>query len=365
MVSHTTSSAGKEFFLGVLIIQQNSRSEGRGSAGALVTVDVLIKQTKPLFTDRVIRARGSAKSWFQKLPHGTINSFGDQSRFFVANFMSCRIRQKNASYLFTIYQRETEGLKDYVKWFNQAILEIDDPSDKVVIMAMMEGFCPEELTEAKQRRRGKYDHKRKELDTRRSDYRDEVRNKRSDRDSKQTNERRPCTPPRCSELICLPFNALIAQVIHGGFGSGGCSSSSRKRHARNAHGRVKEEVYNLSSLVIDAHLPITFNNNDLRGLDKLHPFHTALVGFGGNTTHPLGWIKLPVTLGTEPHQTTVWQDFILVDCPSPYNAILSRPTLGGTKAITSTYHLKMKFPTSTGVGEIADAEMEPLRDKVE
>ena len=88
------------------------------------------------------------------------------------------------------------------------------------------------------------------------------------------------------------------------------------------------------------------------GLDKLHPFLTPLVGFGGNVTHPLGWVKLPVTLGTEPRQTTVWQDFIVVDCPSPYNAILGHPTLGRTRAITSTYHLKMKFLISVGVGEV-------------
>ena len=88
------------------------------------------------------------------------------------------------------------------------------------------------------------------------------------------------------------------------------------------------------------------------GLDKLHPFHTPLVGFVGSTMHPIGWIKLLVTLGIEPHQTTVWQDFIVVDCPSPYNAILSHPTLERIRAITSTYHLKMKFPTSTGIGEV-------------
>ena len=55
-------------------------------------------------------------------------------------------------------------------------------------------------------------------------------------------------------------------------------------------------------------------------------------------------------LGIEPYQTTVWQDFIMVDCLSPYNAILGRTTLGGIKSITSTYHLMMKFPTSKGVG---------------
>ncbi|XP_057500866.1 uncharacterized protein LOC130784886 [Actinidia eriantha] len=187
------------------------------------------------------------------------------------------------------------------------------------------------------------------------------------------------------------------QVIHGGFRSDGCSSSSRKRHARSTSGRAEEEVYNLYSAAIDAHPPITFNEDDLRGLhlphydalvvsafitnfnvqrilvdngsstdilfistfdkikiglDKLYPFHSPLVKFGGNTTHPLGWIKLPVTLGIEPHQTTVWQDFTMVDCPLPYNAIFGRPTLGGNRAITSTYHLKMKFPTSTRIGEV-------------
>ncbi|GFS41537.1 hypothetical protein Acr_00g0074980 [Actinidia rufa] len=357
-------------------------------AGVPVTVDTLIRQTEPPFTERILRTR------------------------------------------------EIESLKDYVKQVNQAILEVEDFSDKVVIMAMMEGLQPdplfdslsknvpetlsalqnkadkyiavEELAEAKRRRRGKDDHKRKELNTRRFEYRDEARSKRTDQDSKWTNERRPRTPPRCPERYGdnRP-TARDTQVIHYGFGSGGCTSSSRKRHVRNAHNRAEEEIYNLFSPFVDTHPPNTFNNDDLRGLhlpyddafvvsavianfnvqrilvdngssanilfvpafdkmkiglDKLHPFHTPLVGFGGNMTHPLGWIKLPVTLGMEPHQTTIWQAFIVVDCPSPYNAILGRPTLGGTKAITSTYHLKMKFSTSTG---ITDDEMEVLRDEVE
>ncbi|GFZ19274.1 hypothetical protein Acr_27g0010130 [Actinidia rufa] len=85
---------------------------------------------------------GPARSWFRKLSPGTIDSFGELSRLFVANFMSCRNRQKNASHLFTVHQKETESLKDFVKRFNQAILEVEDPSDKVIIMAMMEGLRP-------------------------------------------------------------------------------------------------------------------------------------------------------------------------------------------------------------------------------
>ena len=41
-----------------------------------------------------------------------------------------------------------------------------------------------------------------------------------------------------------------------------------------------------------------------------------------------------------------------VDCSSAYNAIIGRPTLNLWKAVTSTYHLMIKFPTEYGVGEL-------------
>ncbi|GFS37316.1 hypothetical protein Acr_00g0051350 [Actinidia rufa] len=436
---------------------------------APVTVDTLIRQTELPFTRRVMRARislkfklpaqlgvyegktdpmdhlgsykslmslqgcsdevmceafsatlkGSARSWFQKLSPGTIDPFGDLSRLFVANFMSCRNRQMNAFHLFTIHQKETESLKD----FDSDLVRCSIPSPKTFLkhyppskVKRTSIIAAEELVEAKLRRRGKDDHKRKEPDTRRIDYRDETRYKRPDQNPKHSNDRRPRTPPRRPEFILPPLNAPVAQglsaeicrysptpnspkrrygdnmptsgdiqTIHGGFGSGGCSTLSKKKHARSALRLAEEEIYNLSSLSVGDQTPITVSNDDLRGLhlphddalvvsavianfnvqrilidngssadilfisafermkigqDKLHPFHTPLIGFGGNTTHPLGWINLPIILGTEPHQTTVWQDFIVVDCPSPYNAILGRPTLGRIKAITSTYHLK-------------------------
>ena len=54
--------------------------------------------------------------------------------------MNYRVRQKNISHLFMIHQKDEESLKDYVRRFNQVILEVEDPNDKVVITAMMEGF---------------------------------------------------------------------------------------------------------------------------------------------------------------------------------------------------------------------------------
>ena len=59
--------------------------------------------------------KGLARPWFIKLSLGTIDSFGDLSRLFVANFMSCQVRKKNASHLFIVHQKESESLNDYVK----------------------------------------------------------------------------------------------------------------------------------------------------------------------------------------------------------------------------------------------------------
>ena len=139
--------------------------------------------------------------------------------------MSCTVKKKNASHLFTVHTKDGENLKDSVKCFNQAILEVEDPSNKVVVMAMMEGLCSgplfdslskniletqsllqikadkyiivEELVEVKRMRRGRDNHKRKEFDTRRINYRGEVKGKRSKQDARgKNNERCPRTPPR-------------------------------------------------------------------------------------------------------------------------------------------------------------------------
>ena len=45
-------------------------------------------------------------------------------------------------------------------------------------------------------------------------------------------------------------------------------------------------------------------------------------------------------------------EFTVVNLPMAYNVILGRPSLNAARAVVSTYHLKMKFPTGYGVGEV-------------
>jgi hypothetical protein len=50
-------------------------------------------------------------------------------------------------------------------------------------------------------------------------------------------------------------------------------------------------------------------------------------------------------------------EFLVVNTPSAYNAILGRKTLNAIGAIISPTLLKIKFPTSTDVGEECDRQL--------
>ena len=67
---------------------------------------------------------------------------------------------------------------------------------------------------------------------------------------------------------------------------------------------------------------------------------------------PLGVITLFVVVGDYPQQITKNVTFLVVNYSSAYNAILERPTLNSWKAVTSTYHLMIKFPTEYRGGEL-------------
>uniref|UniRef100_A0A2N9GTT5 Reverse transcriptase domain-containing protein n=1 Tax=Fagus sylvatica TaxID=28930 RepID=A0A2N9GTT5_FAGSY len=77
-----------------------------------------------------------------------------------------------------------------------------------------------------------------------------------------------------------------------------------------------------------------------------------LVGFTGDKVCPVGIVTLPITVGTHPKTVSKTVDFLVVNCPSAYNAIIGRPTLNRLRAVTSTYHLLLKFPTEHGIGEV-------------
>ncbi|XP_058103413.1 uncharacterized protein LOC131246978 [Magnolia sinica] len=99
------------------------------------------------------------------------------------------------------------------------------------------------------------------------------------------------------------------------------------------------------------------------GISRSHlrPVKTPLHGFTGERVISEGAISLLVTAGERQHQVTLMVDFLVVNVPSVHNVILGRPSLNAMRAVVSTYHLMMKFPTKGGIGYLRGDQQEARR----
>ena len=86
--------------------------------------------------------------------------------------------------------------------------------------------------------------------------------------------------------------------------------------------------------------------------DRIKPFESPLVKFAGEQVQLVGLISLLVTAGIAHKKTNVMVDFLIMAQPSAYNTTIGHSALNKMKAVTSTYHLMMKFPTKEEVGEV-------------
>ncbi|RWV85815.1 hypothetical protein GW17_00052357 [Ensete ventricosum] len=99
-------------------------------------------------------------------------------------------------------------------------------------------------------------------------------------------------------------------------------------------------------LYLDAFHKLGMTNRDLI------PMTSTLTGFTSDAITPVGITTPLVTFSDEPRTKTLMVHFIVVDLPSTYNVIIGQSTLNKLRAVVSTYHHNMKFPTSAGLGEI-------------
>ncbi|GJR88246.1 hypothetical protein Tco_0405367 [Tanacetum coccineum] len=71
------------------------------------------------------------------------------------------------------------------------------------------------------------------------------------------------------------------------------------------------------------------------------------VRFSRETYHPLRIIDLRVTMGKAGRNKTVLMEFAIIKCRSPYNVIIGRTGMRSLRAVGSTIHSMIKFPTKT------------------
>ncbi|XP_063949875.1 uncharacterized protein LOC135152721 [Daucus carota subsp. sativus] len=96
----------------------------------------------------------------------------------------------------------------------------------------------------------------------------------------------------------------------------------------------------------------TYQKMNLEGKQIDTCYEAPLYGFGNQPVPIEGTIHLPLLLGKSPYTVEKQVKFYVVRVESPFNAILGRPVLTAFEAIASIPHLKLKFPTEEGVGEM-------------
>ncbi|GAV67960.1 hypothetical protein CFOL_v3_11463, partial [Cephalotus follicularis] len=177
-----------------------------------------------------------------------------------------------------------------------------------------------------------------------------------DRDAPQgRREQRREEAPRQQEEQQQQQPRGVIHTISGGVASGGDHSNAKKAYGRQSLA-VQQIPHSKRLRTGEAEEAITFSEADYEGVRLPHndPVVVTLLVEHFTMKRILldRSINLSVVAGTAPRQTQVEMTFLVVDTPSPYNAIVGRPGLNLLEAIVSTRHLLMKFPTRFGVGEV-------------
>ncbi|XP_010691917.1 uncharacterized protein LOC104905164 [Beta vulgaris subsp. vulgaris] len=80
----------------------------------------------------------------------------------------------------------------------------------------------------------------------------------------------------------------------------------------------------------------------------LKPVSHPVIGFTWASVVPEGTIKLAVKLVEGSHSRDLLVEFLAVDVPTAYNAIIGRPLIHDAQAVVSTYHLTMVYTSNDG-----------------
>ncbi|XP_057251799.1 uncharacterized protein LOC130591870 [Beta vulgaris subsp. vulgaris] len=99
------------------------------------------------------------------------------------------------------------------------------------------------------------------------------------------------------------------------------------------------------------------------GFDEtcLKPVSYPVIGFTGASVVPEGKVKLAVKIGEGSRSKDLMVEFLVVDVPAAYNAIIGRPLIHDAQAVVSTYHLTMIYTSNDGNPEKIRGNQESAR----
>ena len=85
--------------------------------------------------------QGQALSWFHRLPPNSVDNFRDLSEAFVGQYLCSTRHKQNISTLQNIKMQENESLREFVKRFGQAVLQVEAYSMNAVLQIFKRSIC--------------------------------------------------------------------------------------------------------------------------------------------------------------------------------------------------------------------------------
>ncbi|KAL5550479.1 hypothetical protein UlMin_000655 [Ulmus minor] len=365
----------------------------------------------------VITLIGIARPWFRTLRPGSIFSFHQLSDSFVSQFAVNKVQRKPAQHIYTIRQKDNESTEAFLNRFVKEEMSVKDCNDSTACGALMAGLrsvtvlkymisvkedisYPELISKV---RRHIQDEKTSDLEAsklsqdfllggkRKIDSQDEIERliqRCQLRNYVRGNNQQPCPQAQENQQPAQEGEDIEVRTIIGGPAMGD-TNQARKNYARQTRSALYPQQINLAGhrdkIPRLSNEPIIFTEGEASGLwhphkdaivvslriasrkvykilidngTKFEPIKSALYGFTGDSVSSEGVLNLPIELGTHPFQHIQSVNFVVVDCPSSYNAIIGRPNLNAIRTVTLTYHLLVKFQTVGGIGVLKGDQQE-------
>ncbi|KAL0406388.1 UNVERIFIED_CONTAM: Retrovirus-related Pol polyprotein from transposon opus [Sesamum latifolium] len=244
----------------------------------------------------------AAQQWFNQLPVGAIGSFQEFRSLFLHQFASNRKLRKTELSLFVVRQKDDEPLNEYLQRFNAAALEVPAAMQEVKASAFSQGLL--------------------------------------DGDFFKSLAKKPVSK----------FDAFLARAAK--YINMEEAQAAKKETRGEKRKEIKEEAPSKKPRIDSRDRKPPFQREDPQ--EEILIRHESHKRSRASSRHGLP----PSDNG----ERDCPQD-LLAKIPSggcAFCLLLGRPTLNTFQAVISTYHMKIKFPTPGGVGEV---QGDPLQSR--
>nr|GFB24710.1 reverse transcriptase domain-containing protein [Tanacetum cinerariifolium] len=272
----------------------------------------------------------AARVWFDELPPESIDGYKNMKAAFLSYFMQQKKYVKDRVEIHNIKQRDGKTIEDFMERFKIETGRMKGAPECMRISGFMHGINNPELTKRLNEHLPKTMEEmmiattafiRGEAATA-SKKKGHVSWKPQDQSKRHTDIR-----PGFRELVqaekLLHLIKEIKQAYEDLYGSIMEKNSQAKEGPLVIEAKIGGHVIHRMYIDGGSSLEILyehcFNRLQPEIKSQMVSATTSLTGFSGETTWPLGQLRLLVTIGDATHSTKAWMNFMVVKSLSPYN----------------------------------------------